>query len=527
MDWETHIELAPLLKEIFSRIKPYTIAKKMGKDKSVPARWKAGTTPTRPEDIGLLIACALEEGIDIAPFQKFAPLWDLSPDTSYEHKLQREAPDFSILASVPYIPSSRIKFGDMELDTPIGLASSPLTGDSRWTRAGLDLGYGLSTFKTRRAGKPVESWPSPQIAYVCGPIDLHDYDPANPPKVAVCLSRPNNVDSPVPDLVNSIGCPHEGEKAWPPEYEIVAQHPRGRFVGISVMGDALDAAGAADQFDRAVDVAISQRPPFIELNVSCPNLERETELAQDLQRVREICANAKKRGLGAGIPLFLKLQYMPEIALDKLLQMVAPHVDAIVLRNTLRVRPICKDRRENEYCPFPNREFGGLSGPSTFETTMRFLRNAVNIRSKKKYDFRIVAAGGVTTAAHVISLLNNGADLVQACTGAIFDPLLSWKVRYQYAKSRTKTESATSQDQFLQLPRTELEIRALHNLELAVEEYASRGFSIPFIDVRDTWHTWLQSQSAEVHGAARRASAPQSKDEWVRTLSRKAPRRNH
>jgi hypothetical protein len=94
----------------------------------------------------------------------------------------------------------------------VGIASSPLVGDDRWTALMLDLGFGLSTFKTRRS-EAKRSHDAPQVAFVKSPPDLSAYDPADPPEVEVTLDREPSMGA-ISNIVNSIGVPSEPPSEW-------------------------------------------------------------------------------------------------------------------------------------------------------------------------------------------------------------------------------------------------------------------------------------------------------------------------
>jgi hypothetical protein len=68
----------------------------------------------------------------------------------------------------------------------------------------LNLGFGLSTFKTKRsAGK--QAWLPPHIAFALEKPDTTKFDPQNPPDVVVTFNRPD-VRELIPNLVNSNWC---------------------------------------------------------------------------------------------------------------------------------------------------------------------------------------------------------------------------------------------------------------------------------------------------------------------------------
>ena len=131
---------------------------------------------------------------------------------TYDQGIQKGPIDLSWLTNAQRPPCVKTEFCGIELDGPLGVASSPLIADDKWANLMLNLGFGLSTFKTKRsAGK--QAWLPPHIAFALEKPDTTKFDPQNPPDVVVTFNR-KDVRELIPNLVNSIGVPSENSSEW-------------------------------------------------------------------------------------------------------------------------------------------------------------------------------------------------------------------------------------------------------------------------------------------------------------------------
>lgn len=527
MDWrETISDFSGLMADLVEehRVSKNSIVRHIGRDKATVNRWLDGTAPSEASVVANMVRFALQKGVNIDQYQTFKSIYDFSPMLSYEEKIQRPLPDLSWLTDIQPPPPARTSFCGLELPSPLGVSSSPLLGDDKWTGLMLDLGFGLSTFKTRRNG-PKRSWDAPQIAYVLEPPDLMKYDPADPPEVQVTFNK-SEANSLIPNLVNSIGVPSEGLAEWREVYERIRRHDLGSLIGISVMGDGQTIVEVLTDFEFAVEKAKDLRPPFIELNISCPNLEKGGDICDDPSLVKELCERVGKILKGTSILLFIKLPILQYEVMRETLKLAGPFIDGVVYRNTIRVRPITLNREGKPHPAFGDRLYGGLSGHCTFEVTRRGVNELIEIRANLGLEFGIIAVGGVTTPSEVIELLNAGANVVQACTAPMFDPLLAWKLRFHISQSEAAIQKKyapllSAEEAILLFPRNQFEIESFNNLNKAVDEIQRRlpDIRIPYSVVRQKWNSWIQQRSVSLVGKAHRITPPRSKSEWIREFS--------
>jgi dihydroorotate dehydrogenase len=266
-----------------------------------------------------------------------------------------------------------------------------------------------------------------------------------------------------------MGVPSDDAADWEGTYEKVKLHRRGSSVGLSVMGESETEEGLKAEIAEVISKAADLHPPYIELNASCPNLEKNTNLYDEPDVLKEILQGAKKV-IRNRSSLFIKIPWLPPSKLKELIRAVGPEVDGVVFRNTIRVRPI-RSREGKRNPAFLGREFGGLSGPCTFPTTLSGTRELRALKLDLKLPFAIIAVGGASNHGEVVELMKAGADGVQACTTPMFDPFFALKVRYgltRVPKALRNLPVAESSGTHLVLPRTGTENESFEQLQAAV-----------------------------------------------------------
>jgi len=256
------------------------------------------------------------------------------------------------------------------------------------------------------------------------------------------------------------------------------------------MADGNDSNEFFSDLERVLMMTRELKPPYIELNLSCPNLENNVGSIWEPNALQTIMSKVRAILYGSGILVFVKIGHLgPQ--LNDILAAIHKNVDVFVLRNTLKVRPVFLDRDGRRIPAFPGRQYGGLSGPAILNVTRRDLQTLVRFKHKYQYDFDIIAVGGASTTNDVIELINEGAVAVQTATTAIFDPLFAWKVRFTINRG-IKAQAKAVQErngydvpagvQVMMFPRDEAERESLRNAEAALQlirERASEQLTIP------------------------------------------------
>lgn len=140
MEWrELIVDFNGLITELVQRLSRHKVADALSHDKKTIIGWLGGTLPSNSMDVAWVIRLALQNGIDLSRFQAFTPIYDLSPLLSYEENVQKEPMDLSWLTNTQPPPVVKTDFCGLELDGPLGVASSPLIANDRWAALMLGL----------------------------------------------------------------------------------------------------------------------------------------------------------------------------------------------------------------------------------------------------------------------------------------------------------------------------------------------------------------------------------------------------
>lgn len=280
----------------------------------------------------------------------------------------------------------------------------------KWGRGSVDL--------TCRLG-PV-TLPNPVIAasgtYGHGDEVARQGDPSRLGAVTVkSLSAEPWAGNPAPrvhetpaGMLNSVGLQNPGVDAWR-DHELPALLARGARVIASIWGRTVDefkraAAGVAPVTDRLV---------ALEVNVSCPNLERGSEMFAHSGGATA-AAVAAAVDAGGGLPVFAKLS--PNVT--DLGAIARSAVDAgaggLTLVNTVAALAIDPERR----LPRLGAGAGGLSGPAIRPIAVRAVYEVARLLP----GLPIIGTGGVATAADAVEMLLAGASAVGVGTATFRDP---------------------------------------------------------------------------------------------------------
>jgi dihydroorotate dehydrogenase (NAD+) catalytic subunit len=271
-------------------------------------------------------------------------------------------------------PDLRVKLGALELDNPILTASGT-------------FGYGLEfahLVRLDRLGGIVTKGLSPQ------PIK------GNPPP-RVCETRGG--------MLNSIGLQNIGIE---------------RFISDVLPGlRRYPAKVIVNVFGRTVDdyvrvVTLAERSPEIaalELNVSCPNVERGgIEFGHDPDALRRVVRAVRSE---TAKPLIVKLS--PNVTSPVELGLAAKDAGADILSCINTVLGMAIDAATRR--PLINTLRGGLSGPAIKPIALRIVFDVA-----AKVGLPVIGIGGIESATDVVEFLLAGASAVQIGTALFRDP---------------------------------------------------------------------------------------------------------
>lgn len=149
----------------------------------------------------------------------------------------------------------------------------------------------------------------------------------------------------------------------------------------------------------------------IEVNISCPNVERGgMEFGADPQAAAQITAAVKA---ASSLPVLVKLS--PNVSdIAHIARAVAQAgADAVSLINTLRGMAIDKERRR----PILGNIAGGLSGPAIKPVALYAV-----YRVAQAVSIPVIGCGGIVSASDALEFIMAGASAVQVGTASFTDP---------------------------------------------------------------------------------------------------------
>ncbi len=162
-------------------------------------------------------------------------------------------------------------------------------------------------------------------------------------------------------------------------------------------------ADTADNFARVAEKLLAVKPHALEINLSCPNTERDfgPMFALDPQATEHVIAAVKK--ISGKTPVFAKLT--PDAANSTEIGKAAEAAgaDAITAANT--ISGLILDIRAKR--PILTNKYGGLSGPAIKPIIVRMVYNLY-----KAVKIPIIGLGGVTTGEDAVEMVMAGATAV-------------------------------------------------------------------------------------------------------------------
>jgi len=211
-------------------------------------------------------------------------------------------------------------------------------------------------------------------------------------------------------MLNSIGLENVGLEAFIDE-KVPVLEGLGTAVIVSVGGESVD-----DYARLVKSLGDWEVLEGVELNVSCPNVERGMAFGSDASLAAEVVAACRAEWNGA---LVVKLTpNAPDVA-GVAAACERAGADAVTVANTflgMRVDPA--SRR-----PLLSRGLGGLSGPA-----IRPLAVAKVWEVSRAVSIPVIGSGGVCTAGDALEHMIAGASAVQVGTATFIEPRAAEKV---------------------------------------------------------------------------------------------------
>lgn len=215
-------------------------------------------------------------------------------------------------------------------------------------------------------------------------------------------------------VINRMGFNNEGAKA---AAERLSQ-PHERIIVGGNIGKNKDTPNekAIEDYEKAF-IALYKVVDYFVVNVSSPNtpglraLQDKEPLTKILNRLQELNTT-----LGIKRPILLKIAPdLNEDQLDDIISLVQDtKIDGLVATNTT----ISRDGLKTDNAAVKAIGAGGLSGLPLKQRSTEIIKY---IHQKSKGNIKIIAAGGIFTAADAKEKLDAGASLVQVYTGFIYE----------------------------------------------------------------------------------------------------------
>jgi dihydroorotate dehydrogenase (NAD+) catalytic subunit len=209
-------------------------------------------------------------------------------------------------------------------------------------------------------------------------------------------------------LLNALGLPNPSVHHF--VEEISEAKKGGAPVIISIYGFS------SEDFSEAAKVAAKAGADALELNVSCPHVEKTgSEIGQSPQLVAKVVEKVKNT---VNKPVFVKLT--PNVAnITEIAEAtVKAGADAITAINTVRAMAIDVETTR----PVLANKVGGLSGPAIKPIAIRCVYEVY-----LKVKIPVIGCGGVTTWQDAVEFMLAGASAVQIGTAIAFEGLSVFK----------------------------------------------------------------------------------------------------
>jgi dihydroorotate dehydrogenase (NAD+) catalytic subunit len=215
-------------------------------------------------------------------------------------------------------------------------------------------------------------------------------------------------------MLNAVGLQGRGIDAWIDD-DLPGLRAAGARVIASLWGRTVDeyAQGAAMLARARDDLAA------VELNVSCPNLHRRSEMfAHDPEATAEVVREVVAVDLG--LPLFVKLS--PNVTDITVIAQAAVEAGATGLTLVNTVMGLLVDAETRR--PVLGGGGGGLSGPAIKPVALR----AVHDVSCALPHIPIIGTGGVQTGLDAVEMMLAGASAVGVGTATFLDPRAAHRI---------------------------------------------------------------------------------------------------
>ncbi len=313
-----------------------------------------------------------------------------------------------------------------KLYSPFGIGAGSLPS-SHHVKYAFDKGFDVVCYKTQRS-VPFTVNEFPNVVYLELDGDL-TLDRAKQPLVGHL-----STDKPLEKLTvtNSFGNPSRGPDFWIEDMkQAVAAQGKGQLLISSVVGTIQPGFSQDDYYDdfaKTAELAKSAGVSVIEVNLSCPNVANEGVVCYTPEAV--ISINRKIKDKIGETPLVAKIGYFSPEQQEMLENIVlenAPYVAAYSAINTIQAAVV--DEQGKQLLPGEGRLKSGVCGAGIKWAGLDMVKRLDALRKKHNLSYEIIGIGGVATPADFKHYRENGADVVQSVTAAMWNDNLASEIK--------------------------------------------------------------------------------------------------
>jgi dihydroorotate dehydrogenase (NAD+) catalytic subunit len=356
------------------------------------------------------------------------PKYDISQTYDWNYA---NAPAEAVKTEIPSCPGSW-DFCGIPTDSPLGIPAGPLL-NSGWILYYARLGFSVLTYKTVRSA-----------FRAC-------YEPPNLlPVDATQLSGNDDVVRAPAAVSNSwaisFGMPSKDRTTWQRDVEVARKGlASNQVLAVSIVATPQPdwtLEDMAEDFVRCAKWARDAGAQAVEANLSCPNVcTQEGQLYKSPDSSAEIAARI--RSAIAGLPLILKIGLFDnrEQAAG-FVEAVDRHAAALSTVNSVSAQIVGHDGQA--HFAGLSRGIGGACIRNRCQAEVAVLDRVIRERGSK---LRLIAVGGIGSAADVQERMAAGAHHVQLATAAMLDPLVAVRIRSEmFSEPLARAHALQSRD---------------------------------------------------------------------------------
>ena len=419
-----------LVKDLATLTSMTALGSRVGATQKEVSRWIKGNAEPQGDHAQALLDECTDRGINWRNYLGLEPVYDFRSSFEKNVRLGPQGLSPKLYDGGPKVPT---RVWDRTLNSPIGVPSSVLTINSTWIRPFTNLGFDIITAKTVRT-RLVPPHPLPNAAYL---PDLNKPLPIGHLPAAI-RGVPDLPDDSVAkiSLANSFGVPSPSPKEWQEDMQTsLGLLKNGQILIASIVGTA---SGRENEliadFVKCAQLAKEVKPHAIELNLSCPNVYgQEGSVYKDADLSARICKRVAAELKGTKI--LIKIGYLNPNELRKLFSGTHKFVDGYTAINALPGRIVSEGQQKELVFPRSEHYEAGISGVAIREYALETVRTLRKLSDEtKRPEIVIIGVGGISSAEDVTTFQNAGANCVQICTAALFNPLVALEIRKQLAQ---------------------------------------------------------------------------------------------